>query len=57
MTDDQPRPDPEQENPEGEHQQDDAEDLALDGAEAEEVTGGGWPPAYVYTGGSRTGPI
>ena len=57
MTDEQPTVDPEQEKPEGEHQQDDVEDLALDAADAEEVKGGGWPNQYVYTGGARSGPI
>ena len=45
MTDEQPKLDPEQESPEGEQQQDDVEDLALDAADAEEVKGGGWPNA------------
>ena len=57
MTDEQPTVDPEQEKPEGEHQQDDVEDLALDAADAEEVKGGGWPNVYVYTGGAGSGPI
>ncbi len=57
MADEQPRLDPEEGKPEGEHQQDDVEDLALDAADAEEVKGGGWPNVYVYTGGAGGGPM
>jgi hypothetical protein len=57
MRDDGTTLDPEQEQPEGEHREDDAEDLALDAEDAEEVKGGGWPPLSSYQGGSSGGPL
>ena len=57
MADEQPTVDPEQEKPEGEHQQDDVEDLALDAADAEEVKGGGWPNVLHLHRWGQVGPI